>query len=81
MGLFNRSQVTTNAYAVTPHDTNLNRGFGFYVGTSGDVTVVTEGGQTVAFVAVPAGAIVPVSFIKVMDTGTDAEDIVRFVET
>lgn len=75
-------QVTSapadHAVAITPSDvTSLAHPVrGIYVGTTGDVTVLTVGGETVTFVAVPAGAILPVAANRVNDTGTDAEDLV-----
>ena len=49
-----------------------------YVGTAGDVVVrqVTGGANTVTFVGVPAGSILPVIGIGVEATGTTADDIV-----
>ena len=64
--------------AVTPHNsTNLavpTRAL--YVGTTGNVTAVSESGEVVLFKAVPAGAILPVVVIRVNATGTTATDIV-----
>jgi hypothetical protein len=44
----------------------------FYVGGTGDVAVRTVGGQTVTFSAVPVGAIIPISFDRLMSTNTSA---------
>lgn len=67
-----------HAAAVTPNDsadlTHVCRAL--YVGTTGDVAVITLGGNTVTFVAVPAGAILPVVCTRVLADGTDADDIV-----
>lgn len=62
---------------VTPHDTNrFPPCRGLYVGVTGDVTVVWQNGTTTLFTNVPAGFILPVCIIGVMDTGTDAEELV-----
>lgn len=46
-----------------------------YVGGSGDLSVQTEGGQTVTFVNVPIGFF-PVKVVKVFLLGTSATNIV-----
>ena len=70
-----------DAFAVTPSD-----GAAFavaarslYVGTSGDVTLITRAGASIKFTAVPAGAILPVRCVQVMATGTTASNIVGIV--
>lgn len=47
-----------------------------YVGTTGDVTLITAGGDTVTFPTVPAGAILPVLTTRVKSTLTTASNIV-----
>lgn len=70
-----------DAFAVTPSDstafTIMARAL--YVGTTGDVTLITRGGTTLTFTAVPAGAIIPVRCSQVKTTGTTASNIVGFV--
>lgn len=67
-----------NAAAVSPSDTvdleYIARSL--FVGTGGDVTVITAGGQTVTFTNVPDGCLLPVRASRVKSTGTDATDIV-----
>jgi len=46
-----------------------------YVGGTGDVAVLTEGGNTVTFKAIPAGGLLPFSTEKVLSTGTSATDM------
>tara|TARA_R100000951_G_scaffold81959_1_gene69645 strand:- start:3389 stop:3859 length:471 start_codon:yes stop_codon:yes gene_type:complete len=46
-----------------------------YVGTAGNVRVLTSGGDDVTFSAVQAGSFIPVNVIKVYDTSTTASDI------
>jgi len=47
-----------------------------YVGTGGDVTIHDGDGNEIEFANVPAGTILPVKTRRVMNTGTDASDIV-----
>lgn len=63
--------------AVTKSDTaSLDFPSVVYVGGAGNVAVVTANGDTVTFTAVPAGGVVPVVVIKVLETGTTATDMV-----
>ncbi len=67
--------------AVTPSDTALlsDATHGLYVGGTGDVTVIFAEDATntpVTFKAVPVGAVLPVSVIRVMATNTTATNIV-----
>lgn len=67
-----------DAAAVTPSDSvdlaNVSRGL--YVGTGGDLTVITKGGTTILFKAVPSGTLLPIRVSRVKATGTAAADIV-----
>lgn len=74
----NNSDPAEYAVAVTPHDTTAlsPQPRALYVGVSGDVTVTMAGGGDAAFLNVPSGAILPIRVSKVLDTGTDATDIV-----
>lgn len=67
-----------NAFAVTPNDsTDLTHSSrALFVGGAGDVKVDTKGGDTVTFVGVTAGAILPVRVTRVYATGTTATSIV-----
>lgn len=65
-----KSDVTTYA----PHIRLI------YVGTAGDVTVVSADDDEVTFVGVPAGQYVGPFFAKkVMSTGTTASNMVGFI--
>lgn len=68
----------TRAFAVTPDDGNdlsfVTRAL--YVGTTGNVAVVTAGDDTVTFSSVPAGAVLPVRAKRIRSTGTTAGNIV-----
>lgn len=46
-----------------------------YVGTAGDLSVVTAGGDSVNFVGVTAGSFIPVHIIQVLPTSTAANII------
>lgn len=67
-----------HAYAVTPHDsTDFAQAFrALYVGVTGNVVIITVGGETVTFTAVPAGMILPVAGVRVNSTNTTATSIV-----
>lgn len=47
-----------------------------YVGGAGDLNVVMQGGQTVLFVGVLAGSILPISVSQVKNASTSASSIV-----
>lgn len=66
---------------VTPHDTNelAYAVRAFYVGVTGNVSVVNDLGDTVVWVAVPAGQIIPCQTRRVLATGTTATSIVGLV--
>jgi hypothetical protein len=53
---------------------------GFYVGTTGDVSVDTEEGDTaIVFSSIPAGAVIPIAVKEFNNTGTTASDIVALI--
>jgi hypothetical protein len=74
------------ASAVTPSDTvnipNIstadgsgNNGCVLYVGVTGNVRVLTAGGDDVTLVGVSAGQFIPVQVVKVFATGTTSTNI------
>lgn len=65
-------------FAVTPSDSvNFGQESRYlYVGGTGDVTIFTRGGVAVLYKAVPAGAYIYASCIRVNSTATTATDIV-----
>jgi len=71
------SDPAEHAASVTPSDTEdlTTPARGLYVGTPGDVKVITIHGETVTFPNVPVG-ILPVRATRVYDTDTTATDIV-----
>jgi len=52
-----------------------NNGAVLYVGTAGNVRVLTAGGDDVNFIGVLDGSFIPVNCIKVFDTDTTASNI------
>lgn len=72
------------AAAVTPSDTinipsingGTNNGCVLYVGTPGNLKVLTVGGDEVVFPNIQAGTFVPVQVLRVFSTGTTATNIV-----
>ena len=70
------------AIDVTPSDsTNVtgadaNNPAALYVGTGGDVEVITLNGDTVVFHNVPTGTFMPIQVTRVKATNTTATDIV-----
>lgn len=70
-------QIPNRAGAVTPSDSNTTFANALYVGGGGNVTVVTEGGDTVTFSNVPAGTTIVLRVTQVRATNTSATNIVR----
>lgn len=67
-----------DASAVTPSDsTNLtNPARALYIGTAGNVTLVTIGGSVITFSNVQSGSVLPVRTTRVNSTSTTATNIV-----
>lgn len=72
----NSSSPAMHARAVTPSDSVNINARALYVGVTGNVAVLTSGGDAVTFTAVPAGGIIPVNCQRVLSTGTTATSIV-----
>lgn len=66
------------AAAVTPHDTNplADPVSALYIGGAGNVKVVMENGETVTFIAIPVGTILPIAVLRVFNTDTTATNII-----
>ncbi len=60
------------------NSTNFVKGVcrGIYVGTTGNVVVVAPDDTTATFIAVPAGAVLPVQAKRVNSTSTTASNMV-----
>jgi lipocalin len=65
-----QAAIPTYAEAITKSDTATNAFSYIYVGTTGNVVVTTEDGQTVTFTAVPAGQYIWVRTRRVMAATT-----------
>jgi len=64
------------SYTIYSQVDNPSNGCTLYVGLAGNLTVETVGGDVVQFTGVPTGSFIPVHVLKVMSTGTDAQNIV-----
>jgi len=53
-----------------------NNGCVLYVGTGGDLRVLTSGGDDVIFTGFPDGGFLPVNVVRVFSTNTTATNIV-----
>ena len=82
---YQKLQVS-NAADVTPSDTvnipslstspeQRNNGCVLYVGTTGDVRVLTAGGNNVVFKSVAGGTFMPVQVLRVFNINTTATNI------
>jgi hypothetical protein len=68
----------TDGVAVTPSDT-VNLPYiatGLWVGTTGNVSILTPLGSTLVLMSVPAGVLLPFCALRVNATGTTASNIV-----
>lgn len=63
---------------VTPDDDNTlaTESSGIYVGTTGDLAVQFYDGSSVTIPDVPSGAVLDISVVKVLATGTTATGII-----
>jgi len=73
-------QLNVNIFTASPQNytvyaQNAKEGCVLYVGTGGNLEVVTAGGQTVTFVGIVGGSFLPVQVLKVT-ANTTAADIV-----
>lgn len=66
-----------HAFAITPNDSTdlatVTRGI--YVGVTGDVEVITVGGETVVFKAAAAGSVIPIQAARVKAANTTATNL------
>lgn len=67
-----------NGEVVTPHNTNefVKVSRAIYVGTGGNVNLVTRDGTTLLFSNVQDGTVLPIRARQVRATGTTATDII-----
>ena len=62
-------------YVMSPQSGLGNPGCYLYIGGTGNVSVVTLGGDTITFVGVPAGTTLPIQVVKLRATGTTATQV------
>ena len=68
--------MSIHAKVVVPSDTaTLDQPGEIYVGSSGDIACVTDGGDSVTFVGVVGGTILPVIIKQVLATNTTASNM------
>lgn len=67
---------TANIPNVASGDGSGNNGSVLYVGTGGNLKVMTVGGDQVTFTNIQEGTFLPVQVLRVFATGTDADDII-----
>ena len=73
-----RAGIASDAFAITPHDTNQQRASAIYTGAGGNIAVQTEDGTTLTFASAAAGTILPVRVLRVLATGTTSTGIIGF---
>ena len=68
-------------YAITPSDTtNFGTPFrSIYVGTGGNIVVVSPSGATITFSNALAGTVLPVAGVRINNTSTTASNLVGLV--
>ena len=67
---------TVDIPSVSTQNGRGNNGCVLYVGTGGDLRVLTAGGDDVVFTGFPDGGFLPVNVVRVFLTNTTASNIV-----
>ena len=62
--------------AIVPSDTTLLNVRGIYVGVTGNISLLTAGGNAITLTAVLAGTILPIETSRINATGTTATSLV-----
>jgi hypothetical protein len=70
--IFTSTAQVYAVYAMSPQSTIGNPGCFLYVGGTGNVSVVTIGGDIITFNGVPAGTTLPIQVLRLRATGTTA---------
>ena len=70
--IFTATSKAYVVYAESPQSGIGNQGCFLYVGGTGNVSVVTIGGDIVTFAGVPAGTTLPIQVLKLRATNTSA---------
>ncbi len=67
---------TLNIPSISSESGRGNNGCVLYVGTGGDLRVLTAGGDDVTFTSLPSGSFLPVQVIRVFATNTTASSVI-----
>lgn len=67
---------TVNIPSLSSESGTPNRGCVLYIGTGGDLKVLTIGGDEVTFTNFQDGSFLPVQVVRVFATGTTASNII-----
>ncbi|QLF85261.1 hypothetical protein elemo19C_phanotate67 [Flavobacterium phage vB_FspP_elemoA_1-9C] len=67
---------TTNIPSLSSESGTPNRGCVLYIGTGGDLKVLTVGGDEVVFSNIPDGTFLPVQVVRVLNSDTTAYKII-----
>lgn len=78
MSSFVSNQIADRAWTVTTSDTAPNVYSYLYVGTGGNIALVTEAGDSVTFNNVPTGSFLWVRTSKINATNTTASQLLGF---
>ncbi len=69
-------QIYQGGKAITTSDTVDQQGRALWVGGTGNVVMVTVGGDTLTFTAIAANTLIPVSFKRINATNTTATALI-----
>ena len=72
------TEPATGGASITPHDTTqiATAHRAIYVGGAGNLAITSSGGDSLTFVGVPAGTVLPIKASVILSTGTTATSIV-----
>lgn len=70
--IFTATAQNYTIYSMSPQTSMGNPGCFLYVGGTGNVSVITIGGDQITFNGVPAGTTLPIQVVKLRATGTTA---------
>jgi hypothetical protein len=73
--IFTATSQAFVVYSMSPQTSMGNPGCFLYVGGTGNVSVITIGGDQITFNSVPAGTTLPIQVLKLRATGTTATQV------
>ena len=73
--IFTATSQAFVVYSMSPQTSMGNPGCFLYVGGTGNVSVITIGGDQITFNGVPAGTTLPIQVVKLRDTNTTATQV------